>query len=699
MSGTGSIGDPRDPTTTIALTGSAATATANFGTDEISAVLTMSVSPSSSGSTNPGAGERPSFVGEVVQIAATAASGYHFTGWSVSGTGSIGDLRDPTTTVALTGAAATVTAFFGTDETSAVLSMAVNPAGSGSTSPGVGVHACFVGQVVEVTALPGVGYHFTGWSVSGTGSIGDPSDPTTTVALTGAAATATANFGTDETPAVLTMAVNPVDAGSTSPGVGGYPCFVGHAVELAALPGAGYHFTGWSVSGTGSIGNLLDPTTTIALTGAAATATANFVKNETSAVLSMVVLPADSGFTTPGVGSHACVVGQIVELAALSGVGYHFAGWSVSGTGSIGNQSDPTTTVALTGVAATVTATFAVNSDEVKLTMAVEPAAAGSTSPAAGDYGVHKGEPVEIAATPAGGYVFLRWSSGGGVVVGNPYERMTTAILTEAATVTAVFDAEGGTLTAFGSVTSLAASEVGLATFSRAVKASTTYPMLAGGMKSAKLNIVDKPSNTHMFTSVNAAWNVRTPLYDKKYYAYGTEALSALLLQKPIQPSTTTTLVVSSKELAAPVELKRSLTLVPPVIVGMDWGENLPGAIIMLHGIYFGSSAPKVYLELESLTSTGKKYSLKQCMLARSNAAGKALNFPFMNAAYKKQSSCMKIYADDNPDPLAPKPVGYSEVYVLYPTYNMSKVKPTGYLIIMNSAGMAAYKFKGSGTF
>ena len=54
----------------------------------------------------------------------------------------------------------------------------------------------------------------------------------------------------------------------------------------------------------------------------------------------------------------------------------------------------------------------------------------------------------------------------------------------------------------------------------------------------------------------------------------------------------------------------------------------------------------------------------------------------------------MKVYEDDNPDPSDVKPVGFSEIYVLYPRYNMNNVKPTGYFIIQNSVGMSAYGYK-----
>jgi len=98
----------------------------------------------------------------VVTVTATAATGYTFTGWSgaCSGTGAC---------VVTMNADKTITATF-----SAIvmynLTVAVSPAGAGTTNPAAGVYTYTAGTAVTVTATPAAGYVFSGWSGACTGT-------------------------------------------------------------------------------------------------------------------------------------------------------------------------------------------------------------------------------------------------------------------------------------------------------------------------------------------------------------------------------------------------------------------------------------------------------------------------------------------------------------------------------------------------
>ena len=685
------ITDIGDPTTTAAMTGTTATVTANFAADETPAALTMAVSPANSGSTNPGAGTHDVFVGDIVEISASPATGYHFMGWTATGAVMIADTGDPTTTAAMTGTAATITANFAADETPAVLTMAVSPAESGSTNPGAGTHDVFVGDIVEISASPATGYHFMGWTATGAVMIADTGDPTTTAAMTGTAATITANFAADETPAVLTMAVSPAESGSTNPGAGTHDVFVGDIVEISASPATGYHFMGWTATGAVTIAHTGDPTTTAAMTGTAATITANFAVDVTPAILTMAVSPAESGSTNPGTGPHDVFVGDIVEISASPADGYHFMAWTFSGNVKVWNVLDATTSVSMTWTAGTVTANFVKEGETLVLTMAASPENAGFTHPSIGEHSVFKDQLIEIIATEASGYTFMYWLAGEGAYVENIFSAETFASISEPATVTAVFGTGDSGLVASGSVTAVHASEVQLEggfTSKPGVTAIYSAPPAPADLKTAKLKVVDPPSDATPKDYVNAEWKTKVQLYSNDAYKYGAVALSDLLTAKPVQPMQTGDLLVASKQLPAPVQLARNLILVPPSISSVDIGDiELPGAVTKITGMYFGSSAPSVYLELQT-KSEPRKYMLKKCGLAGSSA-GK-LNYPFMNAEYKPGKSCMKIYEDDKPE----FPVGYSEVYVNYPTFNMARYEPKGYFIIKNSSGMSAFRFK-----
>lgn len=70
------------------------------------------------------------------------------------------------------------------------LTMAVSPAGSGTTTPSVGMHSYAAGTVVAITATAASGYDFSSWSGDASGT-----SPTTTVSMN-ADKNVTANFET-----------------------------------------------------------------------------------------------------------------------------------------------------------------------------------------------------------------------------------------------------------------------------------------------------------------------------------------------------------------------------------------------------------------------------------------------------------------------------------------------------------------------
>jgi hypothetical protein len=103
------------------------------------------------------------------------------------------------------------------------LTMAVNPAGGGTTDPPYDE-----GTEVQVTALPADGWQFVNW----TGDVADVNSASTTVLMDGPKA-ATANF--ELIPPVqhtLTMAVNPAGGGTTDPPEGDHLYDEGTEVQI-----------------------------------------------------------------------------------------------------------------------------------------------------------------------------------------------------------------------------------------------------------------------------------------------------------------------------------------------------------------------------------------------------------------------------------------------------------------------------------
>ncbi len=126
------------------------------------------------------------------------------------------------------------------------LTMAVNPAGAGTTSPAVGgPYTQNLNEIISITATPNAGYAFSHWTVSAGSQATDPNAASTTVTMD-QSKTVTAVFVTLPE---LTMAVSPAGTGATSPAAGGpYPKALNEVVAITATPAEGFLFSHWTVS-------------------------------------------------------------------------------------------------------------------------------------------------------------------------------------------------------------------------------------------------------------------------------------------------------------------------------------------------------------------------------------------------------------------------------------------------------------------
>lgn len=177
--------------------------------------------------------------GAIVQLTATPATGYTFTGWSGDATGSLNPVSvtmnsNKNVTANFTAIAAgtftlNVTAVNGT-----VLKVPSKTAYDN-------------GDIVVLTATPALGYTFTGWTGDATGSLNPLSvtmnsnkNITANFALTGGGFTLNVNANNGS------VLKNPTMASYTS----------GASVVLTATPNSGYKFTSWSGDATGSVSPL-----------------------------------------------------------------------------------------------------------------------------------------------------------------------------------------------------------------------------------------------------------------------------------------------------------------------------------------------------------------------------------------------------------------------------------------------------------
>jgi uncharacterized repeat protein (TIGR02543 family) len=120
--------------------------------------LTTTVNPAGSGSVSPGSGTYDDDT--AVTLTAVPASGYRFDHWEGDASGNVTAVTVPMNSNK------TVTVVFKKTYT---LTTTVNPAGSGSVSPGSGTYDD--GTAVTLTAIPASGYRFDHWEDDASGNV------------------------------------------------------------------------------------------------------------------------------------------------------------------------------------------------------------------------------------------------------------------------------------------------------------------------------------------------------------------------------------------------------------------------------------------------------------------------------------------------------------------------------------------------
>ena len=277
VSGTGStIANSTSATTTFTMGSGATTLTAVFGNADINSFTyaisggngSVTVTDRSDNTVSSGAniGE-----GAVLNIVATAFSGYAFSHWTVDGAGSsVANTNNPSTTFTMGTDNATLTANFVTTHTLNITepsngTVRVTNSLGQVVDSGDGIGE---GAKLNLKATPASGYAFKQWTIDGAGSSVEGDDvnrPTTTFTMGTAEASISATF----IPAHLLTVEEPVHGTVeiTSP-LGqnmSNPASIGENVEVTikATPADGYTFGGWQIvgDGDGEIGNISSATT------------------------------------------------------------------------------------------------------------------------------------------------------------------------------------------------------------------------------------------------------------------------------------------------------------------------------------------------------------------------------------------------------------------------------------------------------
>jgi hypothetical protein len=381
-------------------------------------------------------------VGAVVTLTATADPSSSFVGWSGGGCSGTGTCQ-----VTMSNNKSVTAAF----SLSTTYQLSVTTAGTGSgtvTSSPAGItcgatcSANFAaGTQVTLTATPGTGSSFGGWSgaCSGTGTCQVTMDAAKSVNATFSAATyqlgvTKAGTGSGK--------VSSSPAGITC----GATCLAsfagGTVVTLSAAPVSGSAFTGWSgagCSGTGTCQVTMDAAKSVTATFTRVTLTLTAKKTGTG---TGTVTSSPSGITCGSTCSASFNTGAVVTLTATPDPSSTFVGWSGGGCSGTG-----TCQVTMSNNKS-VTAAFSLSTTyQLSVTKAgtgsgtVTSSPAGITCGATCSANFAFGSQVTLTATPGTGSSFSGWSGAGCAGTGTCLVTMdaaksVTATFTPAATTT-----------------------------------------------------------------------------------------------------------------------------------------------------------------------------------------------------------------------------------------------------------------------
>ena len=321
------------------------------------------------GSGTAGSGNTEAAEGETITLTATPASGFSFTGFTVTpeqtlaGDDNIQTFTMPDEAVAVTAVFTEIPKFAITVTQAAeggtfTVAVGSGTAGSGSTEAAEG-------DTITLTATPASGFSFTGFTLTpeqtldGTGNIQTFTMPDEAVTVT-AVFTEIPKYAITVTQAgeggTFTVRVGGGTAGS-----GSTEAAEGDTITLAATPAAGFNFTSFTVTPAQTLGGT-GTTRTFNMPAEAVTVTAVFTEIPRHAIT--VTQPGEGGsFTvrvgsgTAGSGNTEAAVGETITLTASPAPGFNFGSFTVSPAQTLGGTGT-TRTFTMPAVAVAVTAVF-----------------------------------------------------------------------------------------------------------------------------------------------------------------------------------------------------------------------------------------------------------------------------------------------------------------------------------------------------
>jgi hypothetical protein len=189
------------------------------------------------------------------------------------------------------------------------LTMAVSPSGSGTATDLTNASPYEAGTAVNIATVANQGYRFVNWTAPA-GVFGNADAAATTFTMPAQNVTATANFVAVYS---LAMAVSPVDSGTATDLNNASPYEAGTAVNITAIPAAGYRFANWTAP-AGVFGNVTGAATNFTMPAQNVTVTASFQK-----------LPTVTTETVTNITPYSAIVNMSYNGGTLSSVEVRFA--------------------------------------------------------------------------------------------------------------------------------------------------------------------------------------------------------------------------------------------------------------------------------------------------------------------------------------------------------------------------------------
>jgi len=198
-------------------------------------------------------------------LTATPSTGFSFSHWTISGSGSLNSTTITNPTLTQGNGPTIITAHF----TRNVHAVTVTTAGGGTVTGGGNLA---FGLTRVLGATPAANMAFSHWVISGSGSLSSATIPNPILTQGNGPTTITAHFVRIQR--ILTIQSNPTYGGTTT---GGGTVDQALPRNISATPNVGWRFVNWTVvTGSGTFGNVNSASTTFTIGTGNAVISANF---------------------------------------------------------------------------------------------------------------------------------------------------------------------------------------------------------------------------------------------------------------------------------------------------------------------------------------------------------------------------------------------------------------------------------------